>query len=81
MFGLGFGELLVVLIIALVFLGPEKIPQTARTLGRWMHELKNSFEGVKDALEEDLTEPPPSKPKPPSPLPNLKPPSHEPPPS
>ena len=54
MFGLGLGELLVVLVIALIFLGPEKIPKTARTLGRWVYELKHSLEDVKEAFEKDV---------------------------
>ncbi len=54
MFGLGFGEILVVLLIALVFLGPEKIPETASTLGKWFYELKHSLEDVKSAFEKDF---------------------------
>ncbi len=54
MFGMGFGELLVVLIIAVIFLGPDKIPETARTLGKWFHELKSSVEDVKKSFEADL---------------------------
>ena len=54
MFGLGLGELLVVLVIALIFLGPEKIPKTARTLGKWVYDLKHSLEDVKEAFKEDV---------------------------
>jgi Tat protein translocase TatB subunit len=60
MFGMGFGELLVVLAIALIFLGPEKIPSTARTLGRWFHEIKSSLDEVKQSFERDLQEKTPS---------------------
>src|SRR5262249_24396260 len=56
MFGMGLGELLVVFAIALTFLGPEKIPSTARTLGRWFHEIKNSLDEVKNSFERDFTE-------------------------
>lgn len=58
MFGLGLGELLVVLVIALIFLGPDKIPKTARTLGKWVYELKHSLDGVKEAFETDLKQGP-----------------------
>ncbi len=54
MFGLGFGELLVVLIIALVFLGPERIPETARSLGKWIHELRGMVDEVKQSFDRDL---------------------------
>jgi Tat protein translocase TatB subunit len=64
MFGMGFGELLVVLAIALIFLGPEKIPSTARTLGRWFHEIKSSLDEVKQSFERDLQENTPSPRKP-----------------
>ncbi len=53
-FGLGFGEILVVLLLLLVFVGPEKIPETARALGKWYHELRHAMDGVKSAFEEDL---------------------------
>ncbi len=65
MFGLGFGELLVVLVIALIFLGPDKIPKTARTVGKWVHELKHSLDDIKEAFEKDVkqtTKPVPSEP-------------------
>lgn len=54
MFGLGFGELLVILVIALIFLGPDKIPKTAKTLGKWVYELKHSLDDIKDAFEKDV---------------------------
>ncbi|GEM_PF-2685273 len=54
MFGMGFGEMLVVLMIAVIFLGPEKIPQTARTLGKWFHELKSYVDEIKQSFETDL---------------------------
>ncbi len=57
MFGMGFGEILLVLVIALVFLGPEKIPETARTLGKWAHELKRSMDDLKGAFEKDAKPP------------------------
>ena len=40
MFGIGPGELVVILIVALVVLGPEKLPAVARTLGRLTGELR-----------------------------------------
>lgn len=56
MFGMGFGEMLVVLIIAVIFLGPDKIPETARTLGKWFHELKSSMDEIKQSFEADVRE-------------------------
>ncbi|MBF0491494.1 MAG: twin-arginine translocase subunit TatB [Deltaproteobacteria bacterium] len=58
MFGMGFGEILVVLLVALIFLGPEKIPETASTLGKWFYELRRSLEDVKNAFEKDFKDKP-----------------------
>lgn len=58
---MGFGELLLVLVIAVIFLGPEKIPETARTLGKWFNEIKSSLDDVKKSFETDLTEKTPEK--------------------
>ncbi len=42
MFGLGFGEIILVLIVALLVLGPEKLPGIARGLGRGMREFRRA---------------------------------------
>jgi len=55
MFGIGIGELIVVLIIAFVVVGPDKLPQIARTLGKGFHELRRATEGIREEMErEDL---------------------------
>jgi sec-independent protein translocase protein TatA len=41
-------EILVILIIALVVLGPKRLPDTARSVGKGMRELKESFQGLDD---------------------------------
>ncbi|MBL7685898.1 MAG: twin-arginine translocase TatA/TatE family subunit [Deltaproteobacteria bacterium] len=51
---MGIGEILVVVIIALIFLGPEKIPKTAHTLGKWFYEIKSSLDSFKISFEEDM---------------------------
>ena len=40
MFGLGFGEIILVLVVALLVLGPEKLPKLAKQLGRGMREFR-----------------------------------------
>ena len=37
---IGFGELVVVFVVGLIVLGPERLPKTARQMGRLFHELK-----------------------------------------
>jgi len=44
--GIGFPELLIVLVIALIVLGPKKLPEVGRSLGRGMREFKDSVSGL-----------------------------------
>ncbi|QQR79872.1 MAG: twin-arginine translocase TatA/TatE family subunit [Deltaproteobacteria bacterium] len=52
MFGLGSGELLVVAIIALIFIGPEKLPGFATTIGKFVRQLKNAVDEIKTDLKD-----------------------------
>ena len=45
-------ELIVILVIALIVLGPAKLPEAARSVGRGMRELKDSLSGDNDDDEE-----------------------------
>ena len=42
MFGLGFTEILIILVVALIVLGPKQLPKVARTLGRSLGEFKRT---------------------------------------
>jgi sec-independent protein translocase protein TatB len=44
MFGLGFSEILIVLCIALIVVGPDQIPELARKLGRMIWQVKHTAE-------------------------------------
>ncbi|HEU0019251.1 MAG TPA: twin-arginine translocase TatA/TatE family subunit [Thermoleophilaceae bacterium] len=46
-------ELIVILVIALLVLGPARLPETARSLGRGMRELRNSLQGIGEDDDED----------------------------
>jgi sec-independent protein translocase protein TatA len=50
-------ELLVVLIIALIVLGPKKLPEAARSVGRGMRELRESIQGTSEPDHYDDYEP------------------------
>ena len=50
MFGISSIELLVILIIALVIIGPKKLPEVARTIGKGFSELKRAMDGMKDTV-------------------------------
>jgi sec-independent protein translocase protein TatA len=47
-------ELIVVLIIALVVLGPKKLPEAGRSVGRGLREFKNSLTSDADSPREEL---------------------------
>ncbi|MES2527032.1 MAG: twin-arginine translocase TatA/TatE family subunit [Bdellovibrionota bacterium] len=52
MFGLGFGELIVVFLIALIFIGPKKLPELAKGLGKGIRDFQNAAKGLTDQLQE-----------------------------
>lgn len=60
MFGLGAGEILIIGVLALVFLGPKKLPELARSLGRSVKEFQKAkdefFKETKSLPEEQNKE-------------------------
>ena len=53
MFGIDFSEILVIFGIALVVLGPEKLPRLAATIGRWIGRARNMARQFRDQLEQE----------------------------
>jgi sec-independent protein translocase protein TatB len=53
-FDIGFVELCVVVIVALLVLGPERLPVAARTLGRWIGKAQRAFVSVKNEINREL---------------------------
>jgi sec-independent protein translocase protein TatA len=51
-------ELMVILVIALIVLGPQKLPEAARSVGKGMRELKESLSGSDDDDERDVYDEP-----------------------
>jgi sec-independent protein translocase protein TatA len=45
---IGFPELIVILVIALIVLGPKKLPEAGRAMGKGMREFKDSLSGAND---------------------------------
>jgi Tat protein translocase TatB subunit len=56
MFGLGFGELILIFLIALIFIGPKKLPELAKGLGKGIREFQNAAKGFSDQLQETQNE-------------------------
>lgn len=52
-------ELMVIAVIALIVLGPSRLPEAARSIGKGMREMRDSFQGaVHDRDDDDRDEPP-----------------------
>ena len=54
MFDIGFPELLLVSVVALLVLGPERLPEALRTLGLWLGRMRRSFNSVKTEIEREI---------------------------
>ncbi len=54
MFVVGFWEILLILVLALIVLGPERLPQAARTVGYWIGKARRYVEGVKSEVEKEF---------------------------
>ena len=50
---IGFPEMLVILVIALIVLGPKKLPEAGKSLGKGMREFKESLAGETERRDEE----------------------------
>ena len=63
MFGLGMGEIVIILVLALILLGPTKLPDAAKQLGKGLREFRKATEDLKSHFETELyAEPKAAKP-------------------
>ena len=56
MFGIGMQELIIIAIIALIIVGPKKLPDLAKTLGKGFSEFKRATDGITDDIKETMKE-------------------------
>ena len=54
MFDIGFSELFMILVIALIVIGPERLPSVAKKVGRYVGKAKRTFENVKREVQSEL---------------------------
>ncbi|MEM6709716.1 MAG: Sec-independent protein translocase protein TatB [Pseudomonadota bacterium] len=54
MFDIGFPELMLVAVVMLLVLGPERLPEALRTAGLWLGRLQRSFNSVKTEIEREI---------------------------
>ena len=65
MFDIGFAELLVIAVLGLLILGPERLPGAIRTTSLWIGRLRRSFNDIRSEIEkEDSIHPQPKVNKP-----------------
>lgn len=55
MFNIGFSEMLLIAAMALIFIGPKDLPQIARTLGRFLNELRRASDGLKSEFTNSIS--------------------------
>lgn len=56
MFDIGFQELIMIAVVALIVVGPKRLPELAKTAGKVFADLKRSFDGVKAQVNAEMKE-------------------------
>ena len=54
MFDIGFSELILIAVVALLVLGPDRLPGAARVAGLWLGRIKRSFNSIKEDVAREL---------------------------
>lgn len=54
MFGMGFTEILIIMVIAILFLGPDKLPGAMVDIAKFLRNAKNAIGSVKDSFEHEM---------------------------
>ena len=54
MFDIGFAELIVIGVVGLLVIGPERLPGTIRTASLWLNRIKRGFNDIKQEVQQEL---------------------------
>lgn len=54
MFDIGFAELVLIAVIGLLVIGPERLPETIRTASLWLGRIKRGYNEVKQEIQQEL---------------------------
>lgn len=54
MFGMGFAEIMIIAVVAVIFLGPDKLPETMINIAKFFRSMKTTVANAKDSLEQEL---------------------------
>lgn len=55
---IGFGEILLILVLGLVIFGPKRLPEMGRSIGKSMREFRRAASDLRSEIEVDVNEPP-----------------------
>ena len=54
MFDIGFSEIMVVAVISLIIMGPERLPETVRTLSLWLGRVRQFVSSAREEIEDEV---------------------------
>ena len=54
MFGIGLTEMIIIAVVALIFIGPDKLPGVLRSIGKGLVELKRATSDVRSTMQEEM---------------------------
>lgn len=54
MFDIGFAELIIIAVVGLLVIGPERLPGTIRTASLWLNRLRRGFNDIKQEVQQEL---------------------------